>query len=445
MTDHEPQDKVYKADFARLGESAVTPELVTIRRRALDRFLALGFPTTRNEEWRFTNVAPIARTRFRLAGGDGARIDDRVLNGETLDPGWPRLAFTNARATPACSSARDRQDSLVIEPLAERLAGEPRALPADLARHASFDEEAFTALNTAFLDDGAYVVIPRNLVFEDPIHLIFVSTAGGNGDATVSHPRTLIVVEPGSQATIIESYVGLADGVYLTNAVTEIVVGEDAVIDHYKIVREEPRSYHVGATQIHLSRNSTLSSHTISIGGALVRNNITAVLDGEGAQCTLNGLYVTCGREHVDNHLRVEHAKPHCDSREFFKGVLDDNSRGVFTGRIIVHPDAQKTDAKQTNMNLLLAQGARVDTKPQLEIFANDVKCTHGATIGQLDDEAIFYLRSRGLAEETARGVLIHAFAGESVEKIRPQPLRRQLQRILLERLPHGQLLPEAV
>ncbi len=445
MTDHQPQDNVYKADFARLGESAVTPELVTIRRRALDRFLALGFPTTRNEEWRFTNVAPIARTPFRLAGGDGARIDDRVLNGETLDPGWPRLAFTNARATSACSSAVGRQDSLVIEPLADRLACEPKSLPPDLTRHASFDQETFTALNTAFLDDGAYIVIPRKLVLEDPIHLIFVSTAGGNGDATVSHPRTLIVVEPGSQATIIESYVGLADGVYLTNAVTEIVVGEDAVIDHYKIVREEPRSYHVGATQINLSRNSTASSHTISIGGALVRNNITAVLDGEGAQCTLNGLYVTCGREHVDNHLRVEHAKPHCDSREFFKGVLDDNSRGVFTGRIIVHPDAQKTDAKQTNMNLLLAEGARVDTKPQLEIFANDVKCTHGATIGQLEADAIFYLRSRGLAEETARGVLIHAFAGESVEKIRPQPLRRQLQRILLERLPHGELLQEAV
>ena len=445
MTDHEPQDNVYKADFARLGESAVTPELATLRRQALDRFLALGFPTTRNEEWRFTSVAPIARTPFRLARDNGAQIDDRVLNSETLDPDWPRLAFTNARATPACSSARVSQDSLVIEPLADSLAGESQALPSDLAKHASFDQEAFTALNTAFLHDGAYVVIPRNLVLKDPIHLIFVSTAGGNGDATVSHPRTLIVVEPGSQVTIIESYVGLADGAYLTNAVTEIVVGEDAVIDHYKIVREEPRSYHVGATQIHLSRNSTLSSHTISIGGALVRNNITAVLDGEGAQCTLNGLYLTCGREHVDNHLRVEHAKPHCDSREFFKGVLDDKSRAVFTGRIIVHPDAQKTDAKQTNMNLLLAEGARVDTKPQLEIFANDVKCTHGATIGQLDDEAIFYLRSRGLTEETARGVLIHAFAGESVEKIRPQPLRRQLQRILLERLPHGELLPEAV
>lgn len=445
MTDHRQHANVYKADFAKLGESTVTPQLLTIRRQALDRFLALGFPTTRNEEWRFTNVAPIARTPFRLAGGDSARIDDRVLNGETLDPGWPRLAFTNAHATPACSSARVRQDSLVIESLAGRLASEPRGLPPDLTKHASFDQEAFTALNTAFLDDGAYVVIPRNLVFEDPIHLIFVSAAGGNGDATVSHPRSLIVIEPGSQATIIESYVGLADGVYLTNAVTEIIVGHDATIDHYKIVREEPRSYHIGATQIHLSRNSTVSSHTISIGGALVRNNITAVLDGEGAQCTLNGLYVTCGREHVDNHLRVEHAKPHCDSREFFKGILDDNSRGVFTGRIIVHPDAQKTDAKQTNMNLLLAEGARIDTKPQLEIFANDVKCTHGATIGQLDADAIFYLRSRGLAQETARAVLIHAFAGESVEKIRPQPLRRQLQQILLKRLPHGELLQEAV
>ena len=292
------------------------------------------------------------------------------------------------------------------------------------------------------MEDGAYVHIPKGVYLEQPIHLVFVSTA--DAGPVVSHPRNLIVAETGSQATIIESYLGLGDGVYFTNAVTEIVVGENAVIDHYKVGREAQQAYHVGTTQIYQDRSSNASSHAVTIGGAIVRNDINTLLDGEGAQCTLNGLYLVSGRQHVDNHLRVEHAKPHCDSREFFKGVLDGHGKAVFTGRIIVRKDAQKTDAKQTNMNLLLSKHAQVDTKPQLEIFADDVKCTHGATIGQIDENAMFYLRSRGLSEPAARSLLVFAFASEAIDRIRPQLLRAQLRQMLFDRLPEGHRLQDA-
>ncbi|MCZ6542660.1 MAG: Fe-S cluster assembly protein SufD [Planctomycetota bacterium] len=417
--------------------------LLPIRKKAIERFAQLGFPTTRDEDWRFTNVAPIARTAFEAATGDGEAVEAQQLaTSALLQADWPRLVFFNGYVAPQLSSVGELPGGVRLESLATVAHADPEALQQHLARHADYQDHPFTALNTAFMEDGAYVHIPKGVYLKQPIHLVFVSTA--DAGSVISHPRNLIVAETGSQATIIESYLGLGDGVYFTNAVTEIVVGENAVIDHYKVGREAEQAYHVGTTQIYQDRSSNASSHAITIGGALVRNDINTVLDGEGAQCTLNGLYLVSGRQHVDNHLRVEHAKPHCDSREFFKGVLDGHGKAVFTGRIIVRKDAQKTDAKQTNMNLLLSDHAQVDTKPQLEIFADDVKCTHGATIGQIDENAMFYLRSRGLSEPAARGLMVYAFASEAIDRIQPQPLRAQLRQTLFDWLPEGHRLQDA-
>jgi Fe-S cluster assembly protein SufD len=263
---------------------------------------------------------------------------------------------------------------------------------------------------------------------------LFVATGGDR--ATATHPRNLIVIESNAQASVVESYVALADGAYFTNPVTEIVAGDNAIVRHYKVERESAQAYHIAAQQLQQLRTSSVSSHNVSIGGAIVRNDVNTRLDGEGAHCTLYGLSTIHGAQHVDNHLIVDHAQPHCDSREFYKGVYDDRSRGVFSGRIIVREGAQKTDAKQTNQTLLLSRDAQVDSKPQLEIFADDVKCTHGATIGQVSEDAVFYLRSRGVSADAARNLLVYAFAREIVATIRLDSLRATLDALLFHRLP---------
>ncbi|MEK7341221.1 MAG: Fe-S cluster assembly protein SufD, partial [Candidatus Binatota bacterium] len=291
-------------------------------------------------------------------------------------------------------------------------------------------EHAFVALNTALMRDGAFVYVPAGEMVKEPIQLLFISVAGK--EATVSHPRNLIVIGRGGQATVVESYCGVEEEIYFTNAVTEIVVGENGVGEHYKVQREGGKAFHIATLQARLERNSNFSSHSISLGGALVRNEVNAVLDGEGGECTLNGLYMVSGGQHVDNHTRIDHVKAHCNSRELYKGVLDGKSRGVFSGKIYVHEGAEKTDAKQTNNNLLLSQEALIDTKPQLEIYNNDVKCAHGSTIGQLDQDAIFYLRSRGISREDARNLLTYAFASDVISRIRIDPMRAQMDELLL-------------
>ena len=441
------QTDTYVADFARLEADAGRGNgsfLAPIRRSAFDRFLELGFPTMRNEDWRFTNVRAIAATPFQRAERDGAVEAAPPEKGLVPWDDGPRLVFVNGHLAPRISAPAGVPETVTLTSLAEAVKKTPDAVATHLARYAKYEEESFAALNTAFMEDGAYIHVPAGVCLQEPIQLVFLSTPRGEGP-TVSYPRNLIVAESGAQLTVIERYWGQGTGAYLTNAVTEIVAGENSVIDHYKLGLEAEGAYHVGATQLYQARDTNVASNTISIGGALTRNNISTVLDGEGGECNLHGLYLASGRQHIDNHLRVEHAKPHCNSREFFKGVLDGKSRAVFTGRIVVHPDAQKTDAKQTNMNLLLSEDAQVDTKPQLEIFADDVKCTHGATIGQIDEEAIFYLRSRGIDEAAARAVLIYAFANESLETVRPEPLRKRQRDMLLDRLPQGELLREAI
>ncbi len=434
---------IYRSAFARL-EAESNPvggsALIALRTKAMARFAELGFPTLRHEDWRYTNVARIAKTAFRSAVDRGVDLDERAIAAETFPEGqFHRLVFVNGFFARDLSSPQGLPKGVQIATLAETLDENPSWVETHLARYASYQDHAFTALNTALMEDGAFVYVPKGVVVEQPIHLLYVTMPGV--EPVVVHPRNLIIADEASQLTIIESYAALGEGVYFTNAVTEISVGEGAVVDHYKVQRESTQAYHVGTTQLYQRRSSTVSSHTISIGGDIVRNDINAVLDGEGCDCTLNGLYVPAGKQHVDNHLRVEHRKPHGNSREHFKGILDDSARGVFTGRIIVHKDAQKTDAKQTNRNLLLSDSASVDTKPQLEIFADDVKCTHGATIGQLDEDAMFYLRARGISADAARSLLVFAFASESIEKIKPQPVRAQVEQILLERLPQGDQL----
>jgi Fe-S cluster assembly protein SufD len=296
------------------------------------------------------------------------------------------------------------------------------------------------------LHDGAVVFIPRGKVLAEPIQLIFVSVAGGK--RTMSHPRTLVVAGANSQATIVETYLsgGSEEDVYFTNAVTEIALGENAVLDHTKLQRESTRAFHIAHTQVRQARSSKFSSHYIALGGELARNETRVVFDGEGSEATVNGLYLAGGVQHMDNFTVIDHASPHCASHELYKGILDGKAHGVFNGKIFVRQDAQKTDAKQTNQVLLLSEDATINTKPQLEIFADDVKCTHGATVGQLDAECIFYLRSRGIGLEEARGLLTYAFANDIISRIKVEATREQLERLLTGRHFHqGASAPEAL
>ena len=440
MLDVKESRDIYQSEFQQLKEAENTPSWLLPRRQAaIDRFLALGFPTTRDEEWKYTNVAPIAKTAFEQAGTVETRVTNEDIGDYLLDATFCRLVFVNGRYSAELSSAAALPDGVKVCSLADAMQTEQTLVETHLAKYADYENQAFTPLNTAFMQDGTFVFVPRGVIVRTPIHLLFVSSA--NGRAIISHPRNLIVCEANSQVSVIESYAGLDSGKYFTNTVTEFVAGENAVIDHYKVEQESDDAYHVTTRQIYQERDSNVSSHTVTYSGGLIRNDVNTVLDGEGCNCMLNGLYVLRGSQHADHHLRVDHAKPHCNSWEYYKGILSDQSRGVFTGRIIVREDAQKTDAKQSNMNLLLSPDALVDTKPQLEILADDVKCTHGATIGQIDEDAIFYLRSRGIREEAARSLLTYAFAGESLGQVRIEPLRERLLDLLSTRLPHGQSL----
>jgi len=500
----------YLADWEAFRRELPADEpawLAALRRAARERFAVLGFPTQRQEEWRFTNLAPLARASFRRPGGGAAAVDgavaaDGALVGAPRASGGARraprraaarltpddltpwtfeaaalLVFVDGRFAPELSAfdgrhgaagrnareapggraslpsgdAREAPGGLaslppgtVVESLAAALRREPRRLEAHLGRHAAFEEQPFVALNTAFLGDGALVMLPRGAVLERPIHLLYLSTAGAAAaPAAVTYPRNLIVAGEGSQLTVVETYAG--KGAYFSCGVTELVAGAGAVVDHYKVQRESREAFHLATLQVHAERASAVSSHSISLGGGLVRNDVNAVLDGEGIDCILNGLYLADGRQLVDNHMRVEHAKPHCASHELYKGILDGKARSVFNGLIHVHKGAQKTDAKQSNRNLLLSADAIANSNPRLEIFADDVKCTHGSTVGQLDDDAIFYLRSRGIGEDAARSLLTYAFAADILARIKVEPVRHDLEEYLFARLPQGEVVRQAV
>jgi Fe-S cluster assembly protein SufD len=427
----------YLSSFNEFESSAAAKGhswLDSIRRAAMGRFTEIGFPTTRLEEWKHTSVSPIAGIPFKLADGKPNGLTPAHVSEYTFgEVECCQLVFLNGRYSPGLSSLKSLPRGIRAKSLAAALAADRDLVEPHLARHAAYNRNAFTALNTAFIADGAFVFLPPGTILKEMIHLLFLSA--GDSETVVSHPRNLIVLGAGSQATVVESYIGLKPGQYFTNAVTEIVAGSDSVLDHYKLQRESGRAFHVATLQARQDRNSSVASHSISLGGALVRNDINMVLDAEGCQASLNGLYVTDGKQHTDNHTVIDHAKPHCESRELYKGILNGKSTGVFNGKIIVRQDAQKTNAKQTNKNLLLSEEALVNTAPQLEIFADDVKCTHGATIGRLNDDELFYLRSRGIGEESARTLLTYAFASDILGAMKVKPIQCQIDLVLLNRL----------
>jgi len=431
----------YISSFAGFEKSRAANEpawLKQLRRAALDSFLQLGVPTTHDEEWRFTNVAPITRVPFKLVT-DAKEPSTSALKSFTFGT-WPgvQLVFVNGNYSAALSSNPSQPNGVFADSLARVLDGQANRLQPHLAHYAGVSVEPFAALNTAFVSDGAFVHVPKGCVVEQPIHLLFLSV-GEKTDPRVCHTRVLVLAEANSQAQILESYASLGEGVSFTNAVTELVADENAFVDHYRLQRESLEAFHISTVQVQLGRCANVSTQTVSLGGSLVRNHVNAVLDGEGGEATLNGFYLVNGRQHVDNHTSIDHAKPHCNSHELYKGILDGKARGVFNGRIIVRPDAQKTDSKQTNKNLILSEEALVNTNPQLEIYADDVKCTHGATIGQLDADAIFYLRSRGIDLESARHLLTYAFAGDFIHRLKIEPLRVALETSLFARLAEGQ------
>jgi Fe-S cluster assembly protein SufD len=320
-----------------------------------------------------------------------------------------------------------------IENLSAALAKDSALIEKHLGKYAHTASNTFAALNQAFFTDGAFIFVPAGVEVAEPVQLIYISSAKQNGETIL--PRNLVIAEANSKLTVVESYISTGNVAYFTNAVTEILAGESARVEHVKLQDEAANAFHIATIAGEFGRASNVTVHSFALGAKLSRTNIRTKLAGEGLECILNGLYLARGEQLADHHMIVEHAQPHCASHEYFNGILDDKSKGVFHGRIYVHPVAQKTDAKQTNKNLLLSDDATADTKPQLEIYADDVKCTHGATIGQLNDESIFYLRSRGIGTDTARQMLIHAFAGEIIERIKCEPAREVIDKLVWDRL----------
>ena len=401
------------------------------RRAGIDRFAALGFPTTRDEDWHFTSAAAIAERDFTFVSartGDVSREEIASFGFGASD--WHTAVFVNGRFEPALSSLERLDPAARVLSLADAWTGAP-----ELAKRVGTiltQPGAFTALNTAFMPDGAIVHVPKDVTLSRPIHLLFITDA--NAATNVMHPRNLVVAERGSKSTVVESYVSLADAAHFTNAVTEVSVADGATLEHYKVQREGRRAFHVGTIEAVQGRDSHYISFSFATGASLSRTNIYTKLAGAGCGATLNGLYMLDGEQHCDHQTRIEHVEPNCFSREVYKGVLDERSHGVFNGKVYVHPEAQKTDGKQTNNTLLLSPEAQVDTKPQLEIFADDVKCTHGATVGRLDEMALFYMKSRGVNADTAKRLLIYAFAADVLETITQPEVRVALERETLER-----------
>jgi Fe-S cluster assembly protein SufD len=433
----ESRDRVL-ADFARVAPmlpGARVPWLARARDAALARFAQTGFPTSRDEEWKYTNVAAIEK-RFFTASLQGAE-SAASLQLDALAFSHHRLVFIDGRYSPALSAIGRLPAGVTLESLAAALERAPDALERLIGEDSR--QTVFGALNTAFMADGTYLYVPRGTAIEEPVHLFFVAA---EKDAAI-HPRNVIVAEEGSQATVIEHYAGAEGVAYFTNAVTQIFAAGNATVEHYKLQQEPLQAFHIAGIHAAQAGGSRFLSHSISLGAAIARNDISTTFDAEGCEATLNGLYLARGRQHVDHHTRIDHAKPNGTSREYYRGLLDGASRGVFNGKVIVHPQAQRTDAHQVNHNLLLSKDAEVDTKPQLEIYADDVKCTHGATVGQLDDAQLFYLRSRGVEEAVARSLLVYAFARDVIERIRVASLRVQLEEVLLSRLPQGERIRE--
>lgn len=404
-----------------------------LRRTSMERFEELGLPTVRDEEWKYTNIAPIARMDFKASTSAAPANDSDLIGLGVYEARDSKLVFVNGKFRSELSTVAALPNSVVAIDLAAAI-NDPRyneIVWKHLAQEADYVTEAFVALNTALLSQGAFVLIPKGMGIKVPIHLQFIS----DGTERSNFPRVLVIAEENSSGTVIESYESTGDQEYFTNAVVEIVLKDGAKLEHYKIQRESPSSFHIATTAADLGAASSYDSTTITFGGQLSRHEINVRMDHEGAECWVDGLYVVTTEQHADTHSLIDHRKPHCTSHQLYKGILDGKSRAVFNGKVFVRHDAQKTDAMQTNKNLLLSNEARVDTKPQLEILADDVKCAHGAAVGQISEDELFYLEARGIHTDLARNLLTYGFAEEVIGKIKVDSIRKQLDAAVLNRL----------
>lgn len=438
MTTEQTPGAPYLAQFAQVKAKLPGRRLSwlkDLRQGAIERFVSLGFPTLKIEEWKYTSLSPLTKTVFGPASQEAnGRAEEglrRFLLGEQP---CHRLVFVNGRHRPDLSHVGSLPAGVTITSLAAVLEAEPELLEPHFGGEDQSDGQALVALNTAFMADGAVVKLAQGVALEAPVHLIFLATTQGGPAA--HHPRNLILAEPGSSAAIFESYGGVGTESYWTNVVTQVKAGRNAAIRHYKLQCEGAEAFHIAITQADLESGSSYTSFVMSMGGRLSRNEIAARLNGTGVDCRLNGVYLARDRQHMDTSTRIEHAKPGGLSREVYKGVIDGEAHAVFHGKIVVCPDAQKTDAHQLNENLLLSERARIDTKPELEIHADDVKCSHGANAGELDSEALFYLRTRGLEEERARSLLIEAFVAEMIDGVETEAVRSNLRKFVSSWLP---------
>ncbi|HKS05575.1 MAG TPA: Fe-S cluster assembly protein SufD [Gemmatimonadaceae bacterium] len=417
------------AAFSNNGGGAGPAWLPALRRRAFDTFTALGFPSTRDEDWHYTSVAPIAEKQFTLAPAGGAA---KFSAGTVHRAGDNTLVFMNGRFSRDASSFASLPAEVEIATLSAMVSSDPDFVQANLASLASFERSAFTALNTAFAADGVVVRIPADVVVDEPLHIFWVADSSANG--AMLSPRLLVDVGANSRLTIVQYFSGVDGTPYFTNAVSEVRVGDGARVEFCNVQQESTDAFHVSTVQAIQGRDASLHAFSFAAGARLSRANVYTTLSQPGGEARLNGLYLLRGRQHCDHQTFVHHAAESCASRELYKGILDDESHGVFNGKVLVDPIAQKTDGKQTNHALLLSERAKVDTKPQLEIFADDVKCTHGATVGRLDEHTQFYLKSRGLSREAARALLTYAFAAEVLGTLEVEPVRESLQTLAFER-----------
>ncbi|MBI3792700.1 MAG: Fe-S cluster assembly protein SufD [Gemmatimonadetes bacterium] len=436
-------DLAPQADVARqLGPDWLLP----VREAALAEFSRIGWPTTRNEDWHYTNPSAIAEGKFVLAAPDERATGERRtptgtaahgvtvahLAPYTFGQDWPLMVFVNGRFAPMLSRLGALQAGVRVTPLAEAMREDRDFLEARLGTVARFDEHAFTALNTAFMTEGAVIHVAKNVEVAEPLHLVFIADEQAEG--TISHPRVIIAAEPNAKVTVIESWGAVGTPRHVSNVVTEVDVASGATVTHLKMQRESAAAFHVGTVQVNQAKDSHFVQFTFQSGAQLMRSNIYTHLNGPGCGSTLNGLVLADGTQHLDTQTRIEHVAPRCYSRELYKGVLDGEGHGVFNGKVYVHPEAQQTDGKQENHTILLSDRAQIDTKPQLEIFADDVKCTHGATVGRLDQAAEFYMKSRGISAEHARRLLVYAFAADVLETIENEVVRTGLEALVLER-----------
>ena len=442
MTQSLTKPATYSAalDALRHSRGQASPQwLADLGDQAWARFTELGFPTARrgNEKWKYTNVAPIARAAFGYAWDldpDEDPAAGRLRHFGLLDEAWINLVFVDGRFSGSLSSRPETAKGVTVTSLAEAVSRDGEIVQRHLAEYAGFQDDGFTALNTAFLSDGAFVHVPRNHSSVPPVHLVFLTTNRELPRAV--HPRTLIVVEENAALSVVETYAGPSNEQYFTNAVTEISVGDGSRVEHHRLSLEGANSYHVGFGRVRQGRDSSFSSVSLALGNTLGRNDFEVLLDGPGGSCALSGLYLTAEGQHVDNLIGIDHAKPSTSSRLNYKGILDGKSRAVFGGQVLVRKDAQKVNAQQTDKNLLLSDQAEIDSKPSLLIYADDVKCGHGATAGHVDQDSLFYLRSRGLSPDVAGRMLIHAFAREIIDSVSLEPLRESMEALFLDAIP---------